>query len=376
MINVLTIFGTRPEAIKLAPVIQALESDPDHFESRVCVTAQHREMLDQVMDQFGISADYDLDLMRKAQSPAEIAGTILQALPAVISETRPDIILVQGDTITAFAAAFAAYLNRVAVGHVEAGLRTGNFDHPFPEEMNRCLTSRIAELHFAPTNSARQALLKEGVRDSNIFVTGNTVIGALLATINPEHAFTSPELSVLRKDDPIILVTTHRRESFGRPLENICHAVRDIAVEYTDHHLVVPVHPNPNVREAVLGYLSNIPNVVLCEPLDYSDFVNLMARSRLVLTDSGGIQEEAPSLDVPVLVMRETTERPEGIECGAAKLVGTDSNSIVQATKHVLDSEKIYNEMAGATSPFGDGTSAGQIVDIISNKIGRSAKPI
>jgi UDP-N-acetylglucosamine 2-epimerase (non-hydrolysing) len=369
VIRVLTVFGTRPEAIKFAPVLRALEADSKRFESLVCVSAQHRQMLDQVLGTFGLSADFDLDLMQQAQSPADVAGAILKTLPDIIRRTDPDLLLVQGDTATTFAAAFAAYLNRVPVGHVEAGLRTGNLDHPFPEEMNRILTTRVATLHFAPTQSAQAALLAEGVAAKDVFVTGNTVIDALLGTIDPGHVFDAPELSALTADDPVILITTHRRESFGEPMENACRAIRSLAGTYASHRFVIPVHPNPNVRDPVQRMLGDIPNVILCAPLAYRDFVNLMGRSRLILTDSGGVQEEAPSLDVPVLVMRKTTERPEGVASGCAKLVGTDTDSIVRAATDLLEDEDRHAAMARVDNPYGDGSAAGRIVDVIATRI-------
>jgi UDP-N-acetylglucosamine 2-epimerase (non-hydrolysing) len=324
------------------------------------------------MTTFAVSADYDLNLMRHGQSPAGVAGTILATLPGIIDKAKPNLLIVQGDTITTFGAAFAAYLNRVPVAHIEAGLRTGDLDHPFPEEMSRILTSRLASLHFAPTDSAKNALLAEGVDEARIFVTGNTVIDALLNCVDPSHEFTATDLKALRPDDPVILVTTHRRESFGKPLENTCRAIRKLAREYTHHQFVIPVHPNPNVREHVLRILSDIPNVTLCGPLEYVDFVNLMARSTLILTDSGGIQEEAPSLNVPVLVLRETTERPDGISAGNAKLIGTKTDAIVAATRQLLENKDAYMAMSRAANPYGDGSAARQIVAIIANQLGHN----
>jgi UDP-N-acetylglucosamine 2-epimerase (non-hydrolysing) len=321
------------------------------------------------MDAFSLSADFDLDLMRQAQSPADVAGAVLQSLPDIIRQAEPDLLLVQGDTATTFSSAFAAYLARVPVGHIEAGLRTGNLNHPFPEEMNRILTTRLASLHFPPTSSAGAALRAEGVDESTIFVTGNTVIDALLASIDPAHKFTAPELSAIGSENPIVLITTHRRESFGAPMANTCRAIQTLAATYSDHRFVLPVHPNPSVRDQVQRVLSDVSNVVLCDPLKYRDFVNLMARSRLILTDSGGVQEEAPSLNVPVLVMRETTERPEGVDSGCAKIVGTNSESIIAATKELLEDADAYDAMARAVNPYGDGTAARQIVDIIANNI-------
>ena len=365
MIKVLTVFGTRPEAIKMAPVIKALEAAPDRFISRVCVTAQHREMLDQMMEVFRLSADYDLDLMREGQSPAQVAGTILSRLPEILDETKPDILLVQGDTMTTFAAGLSAYLARIPVGHIEAGLRTGNLDHPFPEEMNRRLTTQVARLHFAPTESARKALLSEGVAESDIFVTGNTVIDALLSTIDSNHTFISPELAALPEDQEILLVTTHRRESFGKPLENICKAIATLAKRYPEYQVVLPVHPNPNVKTHVVEALGTAKNVTLCSPLEYRDFVNIMARSKLILTDSGGAQEEAPSLNVPVLVLREVTERPEGVQAGAARLVGTDFDRIVDNAVELLDDSHAHRQMASVPNPYGDGTAAKKIAEVL-----------
>ncbi len=369
MIRVLTVFGTRPEAIKLAPVVDALRSRPETFESRVCVTAQHREMLDQVLEVFNIEPDYDLDLMRQNQSPAGVASSVLEQLPDILTRCRPDVLLVQGDTMTTFSAALAAYLQRVPVGHVEAGLRTGNFDHPFPEEMNRCLTTRIATLHFAPTDVAQQALLAENVSPESVFVTGNTVIDALLGTVDSGHVFDDEELSDVATSRNLILVTTHRRESFGKPLRSICSAIAEIASRKPDHVIVLPVHPNPGVSSVVHEVLGPIDNVRLIEPLAYRDFVNLMSRARLILTDSGGIQEEAPALDIPVLVLREATERPEALATGATRLVGTDEAVIVREALRLLDDGAAYAEMADAACPYGDGRSSDSIADILCRRI-------
>lgn len=365
MIRVLTVFGTRPEAIKLAPVVRALEARPGEFASTVCVSAQHREMLDQAMQVFGVKPDFDLDLMRDSQSPSDVAGRLLSEMPRVLAAAQPDFVLVQGDTITTFAAAFAAYLHRIPVGHIEAGLRTGNPDHPFPEEMNRMLTTRVSALHFAPTTVAADALRAEGIEDTHIIVTGNTVIDALLSVIDADHAFAAGELTSVGADDEVVLITTHRRESFGAPLENICGAVRELARIHADHRFVLPVHPNPNVQSPVRAALGDVPNVILCDPLDYVDFANLMARSRMILTDSGGVQEEAPSLDVPVLVMRETTERPEGVSAGCSRLVGMDKARIVNAANAILGDARQHEQMARARSPYGDGAAASRIADAI-----------
>lgn len=369
MIRVLTVFGTRPEAIKLAPVVRALQSRPQEFASSVCVTAQHREMLDQVLDVFEIRPDYDLDLMRQDQSPAGVASSVLKQLPGILTACEPDVLLVQGDTMTTFSAALAAYLQRIPVGHVEAGLRTGNFDHPFPEEMNRCLTTRIAALHFAPTGVAERALLSENVDPETVFVTGNTVIDALLGTVDKGHEFGDQELGDIAENENLILVTTHRRESFGKPLRAICSAIVEIARQKPDHEIVLPVHPNPGVASVVHEVLGPVDNVRLIEPLAYRDFVNLMSRARLILTDSGGIQEEAPALDIPVLVLRETTERPEAVATGATRLVGTDEAVIIREALHLLDDDAAYAEMANAACPYGDGNSSAMIADIIGQRI-------
>jgi len=365
MIRVLTVFGTRPEAIKLAPVVRALQSQPERFHSSVCVTAQHREMLDQVLNIFDIQPDFDLDLMRKNQSPAGVAASILNKLPDILSSYQPDVLLVQGDTMTTFAASLAAYLQRIPVGHVEAGLRTGNFDHPFPEEMNRCLTSKIAQLHFAPTEVARQALLSEGFDPEIVFVTGNTVIDALLNTIDAGHEVGDKRLHELDDGRPLILLTTHRRESIGKPLRSICSAVARIAKEKPDHLIVIPVHPNPGVSSVVHEMLGSIENVLLIDPLGYEDFVNVMAKARIILTDSGGIQEEAPALNIPVLVLRETTERPEAVTSGATRLVGTDEDVIVREALRLLDDDAAYAAMVNADCPYGDGTAAEKIAKLL-----------
>ena len=369
MIKVLTVFGTRPEAIKLAPVVREIESRPDLFNGTVCVTAQHRGMLDQVLEHFGIKPDFDLDLMSSHQTTTRVASAVLDRLPEVLASCKPDILMVQGDTMTTFSAALAAYLNRVPVGHVEAGLRTGNFDHPFPEEMNRCLTTRLASMHFAPTTVTRDFLLAENVSQSDVFVTGNTVIDALLETVDPGFEFVDDRLANLGKERPLILVTTHRRESFGKPMQSICAAIAEIASIKPECDVVIPVHPNPDVASVVRAALGEISNVCLIEPLGYKEFANLMARSRLILTDSGGIQEEAPALDIPVLVLRETTERPEGVAAGASRLVGTDKTNIVNEAIRLLDDDTAYDEMAAAPNPYGDGTASKQILDaVLGNK--------
>ncbi|HEY9014313.1 MAG TPA: UDP-N-acetylglucosamine 2-epimerase (non-hydrolyzing), partial [Gemmatimonadales bacterium] len=329
MIRVLSVFGTRPEAIKMAPVVHALQNSPKRFESIVCVSAQHRAMLDQVLAVFGLKADHDLDLMTAGQSPAEVTARVLQHLPPLLKQIRPDVLLVQGDTMTTFAAAFAAYLERIPSGHVEAGLRTGDRYQPFPEEMNRVMTSRLASIHFAPTAQARAALLAEGIPATDVHLTGNTVIDALLQTVREDYDFQSPKLASLDPRRRLVLVTTHRRESFGAPLRSTCAAIRDLAERFPDLQFVLPVHPNPQVKETVERLLCDIPGMYLIDPVDYVEFVQLMNRSYIILTDSGGVQEEAPSLGKPVLVLREVTERPEGVEAGTAVIVGTDRERIV-----------------------------------------------
>ncbi|MBA3443544.1 MAG: UDP-N-acetylglucosamine 2-epimerase (non-hydrolyzing) [Gemmatimonadales bacterium] len=368
MIRVLSVFGTRPEAIKMAPVVRALQGAPDRFESIICVSAQHRAMLDQVLRVFGLQADYDLDLMTAAQSPAEVTARVLERLPPLLRQIRPDVLLVQGDTMTSFAAAFAAYLERIPSGHVEAGLRTGNRYQPFPEEMNRVLTARLASIHFAPTPQARTALLSEGVPPADVHLTGNTVIDALLQTVQPNYSFRSPQLASLDPGRRLVLVTTHRRESFGAPLQATCAAIRELAGRHPDLQFVLPVHPNPQVKQTVERLLCDLPGMFLIEPVDYLEFVHLMNRAYLVLTDSGGVQEEAPSLGKPVLVLREVTERPEGVEAGTAVIVGTDRDRIVKVAGELLTSRQAYERMANAVNPYGDGQASGRIVSALAER--------
>jgi UDP-N-acetylglucosamine 2-epimerase (non-hydrolysing) len=370
MIRVLSVFGTRPEAIKMAPVVHRLEARPDRFESVVCVSAQHRDMLDQVLDVFALTADHDLEIMTPGQSPAGVVARVLDRLPPLLREIRPDVLLVQGDTMTTFAASFAAYLERIPSGHIEAGLRTGNRYHPFPEEMNRVLTTRLADLHFAPTTTARERLLAEGVPADTVLLTGNTVIDALLATVRADYQFKTPALAALDPRLRLVLVTTHRRESFGDPLRAICTAIADLVARFPDIEVVVPVHPNPHVKGTVEAVLCDTPRVRLIQPVDYVEFVHLMARSHLILTDSGGVQEEAPSLGKPVLVLRDTTERPEGVEAGTAIVVGTDRERIVTTAGNLLDSSEAYERMATAVSPYGDGRASERIVAALEQRYG------
>jgi UDP-N-acetylglucosamine 2-epimerase (non-hydrolysing) len=357
--TVLSVFGTRPEAIKMAPVLKLLAREKG-LRSLVCVTAQHREMLDQVLGLFSIVPDEDLDLMREGQSLEEITARALTELSGTLQRLKPDLLLVQGDTTTTMAASLAAFYARVRVGHVEAGLRTGDMNYPFPEEANRRITSVLASHHFAPTERARRNLLAEGVAADSILVTGNTVIDALLevAAMKPSRA---PKLSL--RGRRLILVTAHRRENFGAPILEIAGAIRDLAERYPDVDLVYPVHRNPNVDRPVRKELGAVKGVHLVDPLEYKAFVDLMAESYLILTDSGGIQEEAPSLGKPVLVLRDETERPEAVEAGTVKLVGPHRQAIVASARELLDSKEAYAAMARAVNPYGDGKAAGRIVE-------------
>jgi len=367
--RVLTVFGTRPEAIKIAPVVSVLANLPD-IDSRVCVTAQHRQMLDQVLDLFEIKPDYDLNIMKPGQDLTDITSNILLALRPILKEFKPNLLLVHGDTTTTLASALAAYYEKVTVGHVEAGLRTGNLYAPWPEEMNRSIVGRIAQLHFAPTTSAQDNLLNEGVDPKKIFITGNTVIDALLGTVKKieQNQILTSELKTFFKFlDPskkLITVTGHRRENFGNGFERICQALKVLSTR-PDVQIVYPVHLNPSVQEPVKRILGDCNNVHLIEPLDYLPFVYLMSQSYLIITDSGGVQEEAPSLGKPVLVMRDTTERPEAVIAGTVKLVGTDMQKIIDEASDLLDNETAYQAMARAMNPYGDGKAAQRIVKII-----------
>jgi UDP-N-acetylglucosamine 2-epimerase (non-hydrolysing) len=371
-VKVLTIFGTRPEAIKMAPLVLALSQDAA-FESKVCVTAQHREMLDQVLRLFEITPDYDLNIMKPGQGLTEITSRILTGLKPVLDEFRPDIVLVHGDTTTTLSASLAAFYHQIPVGHVEAGLRTGDLSSPWPEEGNRLLTGHLAKWHFAPTENASANLQRENIAGENIFVTGNTVIDALLwvrdrfnsdASLAQQLADNYPFLDVNKK---LILVTGHRRESFGEGFERICSALAEIACKHPDVQIVYPVHLNPNVSEPVNRILQSIDNIVLIDPQDYLPFVYLMDKAYLILTDSGGVQEEAPSLGKPVLVMRETTERPEAVDAGTVRLVGTNPAKIVEEVNRLLNDENEYNSMSRAHNPYGDGHACRHILDALKN---------
>lgn len=367
--KILTVFGTRPEAIKMAPVVKALVAD-SFFETRVCVTAQHRQMLDQVLEIFDISPDFDLNLMKPGQDLTDITSNVLLGMREVYKQWMPDMILVHGDTTTTLAASLSAYYARIKVGHVEAGLRTHNKYSPWPEEMNRHITGTITDLHFAPTNEAQSNLLREGIAADAIHVTGNTVIDALLDVVQRLRTdiglkkWLTKQFSFVDPGKRLILVTGHRRENFGTGFENICHALAQLA-RHRDVQIVYPVHLNPNVQEPVRRILGQVPNVHLIEPQDYLPFVYLMDRATLLITDSGGVQEEAPSLGKPVLVMRDTTERPEAIDAGTVKLVGTCPVSIVNAANNLLDDAVAFEAMAQAHNPYGDGKAAGRIVSVL-----------
>ncbi|EGT4373897.1 UDP-N-acetylglucosamine 2-epimerase (non-hydrolyzing) [Cronobacter malonaticus] len=370
--RVLTVFGTRPEAIKMAPLVHALAQDPA-FDTRVCVTAQHRQMLDQVLNLFSIVPDYDLNIMKPGQGLTEITCRILEGLKPILTEFRPDVVLVHGDTTTTIATSLAAFYQRIPVGHVEAGLRTGDLYSPWPEEANRTLTGHLAMYHFAPTERSRQNLLRENIPDARIFVTGNTVIDALIAVRDrvladePLRLRLETQYPFLDGDKKMILVTGHRRESFGEGFEQICRALADIAAQNRDVQIVYPVHLNPNVTEPVNRILGHVENVVLIEPQEYLPFVWLMNHAWLILTDSGGIQEEAPSLGKPVLVMRETTERPEAVEAGTVRLVGTDTQRIVAEVTRLLNNEAAYQAMSHAHNPYGDGQACERILHALKN---------
>ena len=363
MHTVLSVFGTRPEAIKMAPLVRILKETPG-FSALTAVTAQHREMLDQVLTLFEIKPEYDLDLMSPRQTLTEITCRALAGLEQVLVRVKPDLVLVHGDTTTTFAAALSSFYHGVAVGHVEAGLRTFNKRSPFPEELNRRLTGSLADLHFAPTARARENLLREGIPANTIFVTGNTVIDALQTTVRPDFTFPEPLLNRIDFSRPVLLAEVHRRESWGEPLEAICRAFRRL-VDDLQLPLIFPVHRNPVVRETVERLLGNHDRIHLLEPLDTASFHNLMQRCRLVLTDSGGIQEEAPSLGRPVLVLRDITERPEAVEAGTVKVVGTAEEAVYSAARHLLENPAAYDAMARAINPYGDGRAARRIRDAL-----------
>jgi UDP-N-acetylglucosamine 2-epimerase (non-hydrolysing) len=368
----LIIFGTRPEAIKMAPLVKEFQKYKDNFESKVCITAQHREMLDQVLDFFEIKADFDLDLMKPNQNLYSLTGDIIKGLKPILEDFQPDYVFVHGDTTTTMASSIAAYYSGSKVCHIEAGLRTYNKWSPFPEEMNRQITGRIADIHFVPTKVSRENLLLENIKDENIVITGNTVIDALLDSVSKVDFIKDSEIENLKqlvdKTKKIILVTGHRRENHGQGFMNICKALKQIAEENPNVQVIYPVHLNPNVQKPVYELLESISNIHLIAPLSYPSFVWLMNKSYLIITDSGGVQEEAPSLGKPVLVMRDTTERPEAVDVGTVILVGTDVDKIVGETIKLLSDSDLYQEMSGLHNPYGDGKACKRIVEYLINK--------
>ena len=369
--KVMTIFGTRPEAIKMAPLVLELKKHPETIEPLVTVTAQHREMLDQVLETFKISPDFDLNIMKDRQTLSDVTTRALQGLDEVMKEAKPDIVLVHGDTSTTFAASLAAFYNQIAIGHVEAGLRTFNKYSPYPEEMNRQLTGVMADLHFSPTEKSAQNLLDENKDESTIYITGNTAIDALKTTVR--ETYDHPILDKIGTDR-MILLTAHRRENLGEPMRNMFRAIKRLTEEHDDVQVVYPVHMNPVVRELAAEVLGNDPRIHLIEPLEVLDFHNFAARAFIILTDSGGIQEEAPSLGKPVLVLRDTTERPEGIEAGTLKLAGTDEETIYGLAKELLTNEEAYEAMSKASNPYGDGKASGRIVEALHSYFEAKAK--
>lgn len=367
MVKVLTIFGTRPEAIKMAPIVKELKTRKE-IDCKVCVTAQHRQMLDQVLDVFKIVPDYDLDIMKQGQTLSDITSRVLVGLENVIKEVKPDIILVHGDTTTTLAGGLAAFYNQVKIGHVEAGLRTWNIQSPFPEEANRCMVDCITDFYFAPTEQSKENLLKEGKDESKIYITGNSAIDALKTTVKPDY---TNDIFNWLGEDKLILLTAHRRENLGEPMRHMFKAIKRVVEENDGIKVIYPVHLNPKVREVADEIFKDNDRVKLIEPLEVIDFHNFLNRAHIILTDSGGIQEEAPSLGKPVLVLRDTTERPEGIKAGTLKLATTDENRIYTLLTELLQNKEEYNKMAKAANPYGDGTTSKQIADIIIEKLDR-----
>lgn len=371
----MTVFGTRPEAIKMCPLVLEMQKYPDFIEPIVAVTAQHREMLDQVLQLFAIKPDYDLNIMTAGQTLYDVTGRALAGLKDVLAEAQPDMVLVHGDTTTTFVGALASFYAQIPVGHVEAGLRTGNKFSPYPEEMNRKLTGAIADIHFAPTSTSKNNLLKENIDPAAIVVTGNTVIDALQTTVKADYRFTDSGLQkALAGGKRLILVTTHRRENLGEPMRHVYQALRKVLENHPDVEAIFPVHKNPKVREIVNEELGKLAQVHLIEPLDYEPFANLMAKVDIVLTDSGGIQEEAPALGKPVLVLRDTTERPEAVDAGTVKLVGTAYDDVLRETSLLLDDSKYYQSMAEAANPYGDGRACERIIRKILHENGYDIK--
>ncbi len=371
-IKVMTVFGTRPEAIKMAPLVKELEKHPDQIESIVCVTAQHRQMLDQVLEIFDIKPDYDLNIMKDRQTLVQIVSHALEGLDQVMKEAKPDIVLVHGDTSTTFVGGLAAFYNQIAVGHVEAGLRTFDKYSPFPEEVNRRITGVIADMHFSPTEKNRQNLLNETVKDKDIYITGNTVIDALKTTVRPDYVFKDETLRSMHWDTKrVIVMTAHRRENLGQPLRNICTAVRELVEEFEDIEVVYPMHMNPAVREVAQEILGGLDRVKLIEPVNADELHNAISRGFMVMTDSGGLQEEAPSLGKPVLVLRNETERPEAVEAGTVKIAGVKKDDIVAMARELLTDDDAYHKMAKAVNPYGDGFASKRIVEAILERFGK-----
>lgn len=362
MIKVMSIFGTRPEAIKMAPLVKELENR-EEIKNIVCVTAQHREMLDQVLETFKITPNYDLDIMKKGQTLTEITSRVLIKLEEVIHKEKPNIILVHGDTTTTFAGSLAAYYNQVAIGHVEAGLRTNQKYSPFPEEMNRQMVDCMTDMYFAPTELSKENLIKENIEEDKIYITGNTAIDAMSTTI--KENYTHPELEWIKNNEKLILLTAHRRENLGKPMKQIFKAVKKIVDEFEDVKVIYPIHMNPEIREIAHEVFDNCERVRIIEPLEVFDFHNFQNKSYMIMTDSGGVQEEAPSLGKPVLVLRDTTERPEGIKAGTLKLVGTDEENIYKEARKLLIDKEAYNKMSNSSNPYGDGHASKRIVDAI-----------
>ena len=374
-LRLMTVFGTRPEAIKMCPLVLEMHKYPEYIEPIVAVTAQHREMLDQVLELFHIKPDYDLNIMASGQTLYDITTRALNGLKEVIEDAKPDMVLVHGDTTTTFAGALAAFYAQVPVGHVEAGLRTGNKYSPYPEEMNRKLTGSIADMHFAPTSTSKENLLKENVNSEAIMVTGNTVIDALQTTVKANYEFADAEFNkIFARGNRLILMTTHRRENLGEPMRNVYKALRKVLETHADVEAIFPVHKNPKVREIVQEELGGLERVHLIEPMDYEPFANLMGKVDIVLTDSGGIQEEAPALGKPVLVLRDTTERPEAVDAGTVKLVGTGYEDVLRETNLLLDDPAHYQKMAEAANPYGDGKACERIIRAILQKKGYNIK--
>ena len=374
-LKLMTVFGTRPEAIKMCPLVLEMRKYPEYIQPIVAVTAQHREMLDQVLDLFGIVPDYDLNIMTSGQTLYDVTTRALMGLKPVLEEAKPDMVLVHGDTTTTFAGALAAFYAQIPVGHVEAGLRTGNKYSPYPEEMNRKLTGAMADMHFAPTATSKGNLLKENVNPASILITGNTVIDALQTTVHGDYHFADEDFNrVFATGHKLILMTTHRRENLGEPMRHVYRALKSVLETHENVEAIFPVHKNPKVREIVNQELGHLSRVHLIEPMDYEPFANLMAKVDIVLTDSGGIQEEAPALGKPVLVLRDTTERPEAVEAGTVKLVGTAYEDVLQETNRLLDDDEHYRSMAEAANPYGDGKACERIIKAILRKNGYSVE--